>query len=215
MPDLTTKNFGILIAYVLPGFLSLWALQPYSATLRVWLAASATLPAGIEAVAFSTAASITAGMGLSAVRWLLVDTAMRRFGVVRPEWDDARYAANRDAFESLVDAHFRYYQFYAHTALVLPLFAVRAAVVSSSVPMPVVWFLFVMAEGTLLLAAHDALSRYYARTERLLGSTPPTKGRTAMTNGHQKPVREKPAAAKPEGAPKAEPAAPKNAGKPT
>jgi len=188
--DTATKNFGVLIAYVLPGFAALWSLQPYSATLRLWLSASPTLPAGLESVVFACAAAVGGGMVLSAVRWLIIDTTMSLLGVRRPQWDDSRFGARREAFEALVDAHFRYYQFYAHTALVLPLFAINALVARGKPAAVWIVAMFIASELILLLAAHDSLTRYFVRTSRLLASHSKT-GRSIMTNGHHKPAPKK------------------------
>ncbi|HQX53020.1 MAG TPA: hypothetical protein PLR25_24075, partial [Planctomycetaceae bacterium] len=37
MRDVTTSNFGLLIAFVLPGFILLWGIAPYSTTISGWL----------------------------------------------------------------------------------------------------------------------------------------------------------------------------------
>ena len=34
MKDVTSANFGLLIAFVLPGFILLWGIKPYSATIE-------------------------------------------------------------------------------------------------------------------------------------------------------------------------------------
>ncbi|MGC3971602.1 MAG: hypothetical protein QM775_30940 [Pirellulales bacterium] len=150
--------------------------------MQLWFSASPTIPAGLESVVFATAASIAAGMILSAVRWLVIDTMMEFSGIRRPDWNDTQFETKREAFEVLVDAHFRYYQFYAHMALALPLFAVHAAMTSAHP-------LFVVAVAgagvsVLVLAARDSLSKYFTRTSRLLD--PQLKGKTFMTNGHRK-----------------------------
>ncbi|MEJ7594341.1 MAG: hypothetical protein WKF77_22625 [Planctomycetaceae bacterium] len=37
MKDITNQHFGRLIAFVLPGFILLWGLQPYSELITNWL----------------------------------------------------------------------------------------------------------------------------------------------------------------------------------
>lgn len=165
MTDATGKYFGLVIAYVLPGFAALWSLRPYSAVVRSWLATSATLPAGLEAVFFVTLASTAAGMTLSALRWAVIDSAIALSGVRRPAWDDARLQDNVHAWEIVVEAHYRYFQFYAHMALVLPFLAATLPLSASSV-VPFA----VLCECLFLAAARDALAKYYSRASRLLGT---------------------------------------------
>ena len=44
MGELTARNFGLLIAYVLPGFVGLWGLGYLSEPVRTWLSGAG--PAG-------------------------------------------------------------------------------------------------------------------------------------------------------------------------
>ncbi len=42
MQDVSTRNFGLLIAYLLPGFTTLWGLSYVSETIRLWLGSPPT-----------------------------------------------------------------------------------------------------------------------------------------------------------------------------
>jgi len=164
--DATGKYFGLVIAYVLPGFAALWSLQESSPTIRSWLQTSASLPAGLEAIFFVSLASIASGMTISTVRWAVVDTLLQMTGLHRPAWDDAKLQANVQAWELIVEAHYRFYQFYGHMAVVLPLFIASQSYGRT-------WggiLLGLLFECLFIAAAHDALSRYYARTSLLLGT---------------------------------------------
>ncbi|MBN8626023.1 MAG: hypothetical protein J0M17_11075 [Planctomycetes bacterium] len=165
MTDATGKYFGLVIAYVLPGFAALWTLRPYSPTIRSWMDMSATLPAGLESVFFVTLASTAAGMAISALRWAAIDSMFALSGVRRPSWNDAHLQENILAWEVVVEAHYRYFQFYAHMAIVLPFTAV-------ALPMPsaLIALLVLVFECLFLAAARDALAKYYARASRLLGT---------------------------------------------
>src|SRR5438105_1972012 len=103
--ELIGKNFGLLIAYVLPGFTALWGLQAFSPTISDWLKPAPTIPAGIESLVFVAMASVGAGMTVSAFRWAIVDTWHAWTGLPRPAWDDANLQANIDAFDTIVEAH--------------------------------------------------------------------------------------------------------------
>ena len=168
--DATGKYFGLVIAYVLPGFAALWTLRPYSPTVRAWMETSASLPAGLESVFFVTLASTAAGMTISALRWAAIDSLFALSGVRRPAWNDARLQQNVLAWEVVVEAHYRYFQFYAHMAIVLPFMAFNLSL--PALPVAVLTFVF---ECLFLAAARDALAKYYARATRLLGTVPISK----------------------------------------
>lgn len=171
--DVAGKNFGLLIAYVLPGFALLYGLQPVSPVVRGWLAPSPTIPASLEAIFFVTVASTAAGMTLSAVRWLVIDSLHHATGLNRPLWDDAKLQQNVDAFDVIVEAHYRYYQFYANAAVALV--AVVVIALATRQPWafaPLSLALLATIEAVFLAMSRDTLSKYYERTRRLLALSP-------------------------------------------
>jgi hypothetical protein len=174
--DFSGKNFGLLIAYVLPGFVLLYGLQPVSPVVSDWLAASPTIPASIESIFFVTVASTAAGMAVSAVRWLLVDTLHHVTGTRRPRWDDARLPEKLEAFRNIVEAHYRYYQFYANT-LIASLLVLLVALKTHQpwVQSGANLLAFVLVDVTFLLMSRDTLTKYYRRSARLLGTYPQRK----------------------------------------
>lgn len=183
MKDLSDKSFGLLIAYVLPGFVALWGVQPLSDTVEAWLYPSPTIPAGLESLFFVGLASVTAGLSVSALRWALIDTFHHCTGLARPEWDDTNLPDRLAAFDTVVEAHYRYYQFYSNMAVVLPL-AVTVHVLSGNIPGG---WLIAAAFGVELLfvaTSRDTLRKYYARTAKLLGSLPRASRRVDMCNGN-------------------------------
>jgi hypothetical protein len=171
MSSLSATHFGYVIAYVLPGFVALWGLRPLSPTVSDWLSTSPSFPAGIEAIAFVSITSIGAGMTVSAARWFFVDSMHAMTGVRRPIWNDATLNDRLPAFESLVDAHFRYYQFHANMAVALA-FAFTVAVFMDALPAGSFagWTAaFVALESLLLITSRDNLRHYYRRVSLLLG----------------------------------------------
>ena len=50
MREVTGRNFGLLIAYILPGFVSLWGLAEFSPSVKSWLAASTATPGAMPTV---------------------------------------------------------------------------------------------------------------------------------------------------------------------
>lgn len=168
--DHPSKNFGILIAYVLPGFITLWGLATKFETVHVWLSGTGSHGLAVGGVLYVTAASIAIGMVINAVRWLIIDPVLHLSGLSRPDWDAAQLPGRLPEFERLVEDHFRYFQFYANTALG-SLIAFTAWRLSPSDAYGLgIWpeIGLVILAIVLLLASRDALSRYYHRINRLL-----------------------------------------------
>jgi len=107
--DVTAGNFGLLVAYLLPGFVSLLGLAAYSETVRTWLTAGAATGPTVGGFLYLTLASITTGLLVSTVRWALLDSLHHATGVRRPEWDFGNLSKRLPAFELLVESHYRYY----------------------------------------------------------------------------------------------------------
>lgn len=170
--DITDKNFGLLIAYVIPGFVALWGVSYHSTVVAAWLSPSPQLPAGIEAVFFVGVASIAVGMTASAFRWAFLDTLFHFTGLQRPQWDDSRLPERLDAFDTIVEAHYKFYQCYSNSCIALA-FTYAASMLNdrSPVPHPTLWTAaFVAIEIVFLGMSRDALRKYYARSARLLGT---------------------------------------------
>ncbi|MBX7165946.1 MAG: hypothetical protein K1X74_06315 [Pirellulales bacterium] len=172
MDTFNGRNFGILIAYVLPGFVALWGLGQFSPTIAAWIAATQPSSPSVGGFLFVLLASLAVGMTVSAVRWLVVDTLLHRTGLSAPEWDFSRFQANLPAFEALVENHYRYYQFYANgfIALALTATAWAAAPAGAAERTAWIWVGVLMLEGVLLASARDTLQKYYRKTSRLLGT---------------------------------------------
>jgi hypothetical protein len=174
----------LVIAYVLPGFLSLWGLRYLSPDVERWLSPGSDSFINLDVVLFVTLASVAAGLIVSAVRWLLVDTLHSATGLRRPQWDDALLQSRLQAFEAVVQAHYRHYQFHSNAAVAL------------AFDFGVWWFhspagsrlwpslAFIAIECILLATSRDNLQKYYARGSRILDPNTQTEWRTDMSNGH-------------------------------
>ena len=169
--DAVGKYFGLVIAYVIPGFIALWGMRPYVPTLDAWLTPSESLPAGIESVVFVTLLAIGAGMTASAARWLFIDSIHHAMGLRRPQWNDSALAANLAAFESLVDAHYRFYQFHANAIIAIVIWYVLTLVSGGFAHgTSVTWTLVAASTIAMFFAtSRNNLSQYYRRASRLLG----------------------------------------------
>lgn len=170
MGDLSGRSFGLLIAYVIPGFLSLWGLSFGSGTVREWLQGSGAAGPSVGGAVFVLVASIAFGMTANALRWASIDQLHHFTGLRHPAWDDSRLQEHLQAFDYLVENHFRYYQFYA-SSIVSMLVAYGAWRLSGHMdPTGGAEFAVSLLAGVFLACSRDALRKYYAGTTLLLGT---------------------------------------------
>lgn len=173
MNAVTGRNFGILIAYLVPGFVVLWSLREHSEIIRSWLGSSPTPTPTVGGFLYGTVASLALGIMVSTVRWLVIDAIHHHTGLREPTWDFSRLQMNLAAFEAAVENHYRYYQFYGNMLVAmiiaaiggqpLPGLPLGAATASTAV--------VIFLTAVLFVASRDALRKHYARTAMLLGLT--------------------------------------------
>jgi len=189
MQQVTDRNFGLLIAYILPGFFALLGLSTLSPTLQQWLsAASAENPPTIAGFLYVTLASVGLGMALSALRFVVIDQIHALTGLPRPRWDDAQLQANLDAFNLIVEQHYRHYQFYANSlmAMLLAYAALRSSDLYATLHESIEPLMLLI--GVVFWAmARDTLRKYYTRATTVLerntkhGKRKPSTRRKAKT----------------------------------
>lgn len=179
--DNLTRGFGLLIAYVVPGFVTLLGLAWVSDSVRSWLMGAAEAGPTVGGFFFVAVASVGSGMVASLVRWALLDTLHHHTGVVRPVLNESKLADKLSAFNYLVEHHYRYYQFYGNS-MVAALFAYALwKTVDRSHP-AFGWVeagLFVLV-SLFIAGSRDALRKYYAGGELVLGRV---ERKPQMTNG--------------------------------
>jgi len=172
MTDLREDSFGLFIAYVVPGFLGVLQLSAFSKPLGDWLALGADTAPTIAGFLYASTTSVGAGLTASAVRWLTIDTLHHHTGVSQPRWSFKRLQANAGAFVSVVQNHYRYYQFYANTLIVIVLGSLIGrgpGVLAGLHPLPALPFDLALI-AIFAVASRDALRKYYDRASDLLRS---------------------------------------------
>jgi hypothetical protein len=161
--DSSLTNFGLVIAYVLPGFTALNGFPLLSSSAAAWGTGGDSNPP-LTAFLSGTVMALAAGLTVSTVRWLVIDQLHHRTGLKPPARDFAKLEARVAAFEYLVLVHYRYYKFYANMVVALLwAYAARDYVQGwrGAVCLPLVLLFFV--------ASRDSLRKYYQRTGDLLG----------------------------------------------
>ncbi len=170
MTEISQRSFGYLVAFVIPGWLVVLTVGQHSPLLRSWIGINAESAPTVGGFLYVTLASLAAGMIVSAIRWLVLDTIHHWTGVEKPNWDFSLLQANRAAVVTLVEQHYRFYQHYGNllVAIVVALANARAIFQSLAIPPA----LTTIAIGGLIIllfaASRDSLTKYYARTAALL-----------------------------------------------
>jgi hypothetical protein len=166
----SSTQFGLIVAYLLPGFIGLLGIVPLVPAVAVWLQTGTSCEAGLGAPLYAVLAATTAGMILSCFRWLIVDQIHRLTGLVPPVWDDRQLEDRLTAFNYLVESHYRYYQFVSNTLVaVVWAYGINRWLGTSAVFGPLTDCAVLVLCIVLFAASRDALSKYYSRTSRLFG----------------------------------------------
>jgi hypothetical protein len=168
--DLSGRNFGLLIAYLIPGFLILLGLSTVSESVNIRLRGVGTGGPSVGSALYVLIGSVACGMTASVVRWAVLDTLHHRTGIERPRLDESRLAEKLEAFDYLVECHYRYYQFYGNTLVAtLVAYAAWSTGPSGSASAGSLALLLALA-GVFVAGSRDALRKYYAGSALLLGT---------------------------------------------
>jgi len=179
------RNFGLVIAFLLPGLVALWGISSFSPTLTNWLAATPGREPTVGSFLYVALASLAIGLIVSAVRWSVVDTLHHATGIKYPDFDFSRLQANLDAFVLSVEWYYRYYQFYANM-FVAVLCVAACRLTSGENASFGNWAGVVLLDSILFAASRDSLARYYSRVSPLLGTkkeTSPAKPQSTSSAG--------------------------------
>ena len=169
MQSLSSNNFGLIIAYLLPGLIVLVGLRIHSPLLHAWLLGTpGSGDVTIGGFLFSTLAALLLGLICSTVRWLIVDTLHHATGIKPPKRDFRRLQQNVDAYRMVEANHYQYYQFYGNAlvAFLVAFGSVRLA--DAAIFFPIADLLMAALCGLLYLGSRDTLAKYYARVQALL-----------------------------------------------
>ncbi len=166
------NDFGLVIAYILPGLLALHGAGYLFSPIHQLMDPTVQQPS-VAGFLLVTLASVGFGLLMSTVRWLVIDFIHHRTGVLPNTWDFSKLQQNIGAFDLLVSYQYRYYQFYGNglIALVWWLIVRRIAlgVPVTTFSMIDVWV--VIAAALLFLGSRDTLKKYYQRKSRVLSGS--------------------------------------------
>lgn len=163
LPLLDDRQFGLIIAYVIPGMLVAHGLSEVSPTLAVWMGIEAE--PGFAGFLYVFLLATLFGLVLSTIRWLTVDRLHARFGLKPDSWELEELAERLPALEMLVLYNYRYYQFYSNTLVALPIWLILHADFRIN---PLAIAIISLLEVVLFAGSRDTLRNYvrHARSMR-------------------------------------------------
>jgi len=169
MGEVLGRGFGLCIAYVVPGLVALWGVSVIEPSVGVWLKSASESGPSVGSFLFVLLASIAAGLTASAVRWAVVDSVHRWMGLKAPRWRISELQDKLEAYQVLVEHHYRHYQFYSNT-LVSGTFAFAADVSVRGRSGGGAWMIvgWAMLAVVFFAASRDTLRKYYTRVAELL-----------------------------------------------
>lgn len=170
--DISPFNFGLVVAYLVPGFVILWGLSWHFPIVASWLNGASQNAPTVGDLFYATLASVACGMIANMARWAILDTIHHHTGVRVPAWDFSRLHERLAAFEVLVEFHYRFYQFGANAliALLFTYIAYRTSTAGVADQWGVRDIGFVVVCVVLFLGSRDALRKYYRRAGALLNA---------------------------------------------
>ena len=169
MQSVSNASFGPLIAYLVPGATVLLGFSLFSPTLQSWFAATPETMPTVGGFLYFTAASLAAGMTVSAVRWATIDQIHALTGLPIPERDFSKLGSNVEAFTLLIRIHYEHYQFYANGQIALAIaYACYRVSLASLLPLGWLDIGFVALEAIFFATSRNTLKNYCTRTRQLL-----------------------------------------------
>lgn len=169
MNDNVSGNFGLLVAYLIPGATVLWGFSLFSPPLAALFVAAPPDAPTLGGFLYLTVASLAAGMTINAVRWAILDMIHAQTGLALPAFDFSKLGTNVEAFRLLIDIHYKHYQFHANMIVST---AITYACYRTHIGWLCLWGWRDVSVATLEIIffamSRDTLRKYYSRGSQLL-----------------------------------------------
>ncbi len=165
----TQQQFGLVMAYLLPGFTGLAGLAPLLPQVNEWLLPVSQEGLGFGPPIYALLLATSVGLIVSCVRWLVIDHLLERLGIPKAIKDYEKLPQVLETYDYLINVHYRYYQFYSNSVISI-LFAYlpnRLLGTMSLLGLGTDLGVFVVC-AVLLLGARDALTKYRKKLIHIL-----------------------------------------------
>ncbi|HAI14174.1 MAG TPA: hypothetical protein DCM28_20885 [Phycisphaerales bacterium] len=115
MSESISELFGIIIAYIVPGFIVLLALGQIHPDIGYMMQPDGkTEIAGLLYFFYGLIAMIGLGVMISGLRWMTIDQINALTGIKRPAVNHAALIGREEHLDTIKDGFYRYYQFYSN-----------------------------------------------------------------------------------------------------
>jgi len=123
MKDVTSTSFGLLIAFLLPGFAGFCSLSFYSYQIRNTLDKFWEANSDVGAFLLVLLLSLIIGLLVTQIRWVMFEIGLcRNVHLDLASKAELRIETKFVAFRAAVDETYRYHQFFGGMAVVMPIF---------------------------------------------------------------------------------------------
>ena len=108
-------NFGLVIAYLIPGFAATYALAPHVKAIDALLGGSERVPSA-NAVVPLILMAVAVGIIINAISDVVIRPVIHRTGVEEPKKVDTEKLTSegRRRYDRMIENHFRYHQFFSN-----------------------------------------------------------------------------------------------------
>jgi hypothetical protein len=171
MKDVGSTSFGLVIAYLLPGLMALYALSYFSAPVHALFTTFLKAESNVGLFLLVTLGALAVGLQVSLVRSLIFQSWLCKGW--RLSASDFAFLASEgklSAFRATVDEHYRYHQFWGGMAVVMPILFGRW-IFSLPIRSAECWILvviFLLLEWATVWGAREAYVGYVERAQQIL-----------------------------------------------
>jgi hypothetical protein len=168
--DVGSTSFGLLIAFLLPGFAGMFALAFFAPPVAELFSKFIEAESNVGRFLLMILCSLVVGLEVSIVRWLLFqELVCRKYKREPSSFDSLTDPAKLSAFRAAVDEHYRYHQFWGGMAIVTPFIGWGLLINQTVIVRLLILLLtFIAVEAMNVAAACDAYKNYIDRTNRIL-----------------------------------------------
>jgi hypothetical protein len=164
-----SEYFGLMIAFLVPGFLAVWAISSLDPVAGGWIGTASQQQTTIGGFLFVVLASLGIGVFISGIRSVLEGMILNP----GPNIDERNRREHESVYKDLRDQHYRFYQFHGNTAISLALaYMILLGRDRVNAAVTIAWLL---AEIVLLFNAAKQIRAYRAKCLKLLGTYSPPK----------------------------------------